>query len=403
MITVKKDFPILNDMTDNRRLIYLDSAVTSLKPQSVVDSVNAYHASYSANIHRGLYPIAERATKAVGDVRRKVAKFINAASDEEIIFTSSTTEAINIIANSWGQTFVNKDDGIVATVMEHHSNFVPWQHVANEKDAVFSVMNIDAEMQLIFDEHLIKKTKLLAITYVSNVLGTINPLKEIIQQCRLYNPEIVIIVDAAQAMSHMNVDVQDLNCDFLVFSGHKMFATTGIGVLYGKRNHLIAMPPFLYGGNMIHEVTAEYTTFADLPNKFEAGTINISGIISLGAAIDYITGVGMEKIQQHEQALLSYSLKKLENIDGLTIYGPRSGEKRGSVIAFTLDDIHPHDIAQVLGDMNICIRAGHHCTMPLHKRLGVPATCRVSFSIYNDEQDIESFMEGIQKVKGIFS
>ncbi|MBI4080590.1 MAG: cysteine desulfurase [Candidatus Levybacteria bacterium] len=402
MKDIKKQFPIFQ----NRQLIYLDSAATSQKPVMVLDAVRAYYESYNANIHRGLYPIAEQATKKVEEVRQKVAKFINARRPEEIIFTKSATEAVNLVMYTWGRENIDQGDIVVTTIMEHHSNFVPWQQLAKEKGAKFHVLDMDENSQisiLNFQANInFKKTKIIAITYISNMLGTINPLKELIATVRKENPEIVVIVDAAQAVPHKPVDVQALDCDFLVFSGHKMLAETGIGVLYAKKELLEAMPPFLYGGDMIREVAIEKTTFAGLPNKFEAGTINIAGIVSLGAAIDFLNAIGMDRIQEHEKTLTKYCMEALQNVDGITVFGPRDLLARSGVVSFTIDGIHPHDAAQILGDMNICVRSGHHCTMPLHTRLGVPASTRASFYIYNDEQDIDAFISGIKKVKKIF-
>lgn len=402
----KKDFPIFRN---NKNLIYLDSAATSQKPQVVIDAIKNYYETYNSNVRRGLYPIAEKATQKVEKVRRQVAKFINAKYLEEIIFVRNTTEAINLVAYAFGRNYVQKGDSIATTIMEHHSNFVPWQQLALEKKAKFEVIDIDENFQFPsaswrtnFQSNLnVQKTKLLAITHVSNVLGSINPIKEIIQTVRKKNPQIKILVDGAQAVPHMRVDVQDLDCDFLAFSGHKMMAETGIGVLYGKKKLLEEMNPFLFGGEMVREVDVWKTTFANIPFKFEAGTPDIAGIISLGEAIEYLNRTGIESVQKREEELTRYCLEKMKRIDGLTICGPKKGERAG-IISFTLNGVHPHDIAQILGDRGICIRAGHHCAMPLHKKLGLAATARVSFYLYNDEEDIDRLIEGIKKVKKIF-
>jgi len=303
-----------------------------------------------------------------------------------------------------GAELIKKQDIVVTTVMEHHSNFVPWQQLAEKKQAKFQVVDITEDGKL--NEELIMKhtkhAKIFAFTYVSNMLGTINWVSKIIKKVREQNPDIIILIDAAQAVPHKKVDVQELDCDFLVFSGHKMLAETGIGVLYGKKNLLNSMPPFLYGGDMINEVSIEKTSFASLPSKFEAGTINIAGIISLGAAIDYLSGLDMESVQEHEKELAARCIEELEKLGGITIYGPRDSFARSGVVSFTVDGIHAHDIAQILADKNICVRSGHHCTMPLHTRLGIAASTRASFYIYNDEKDIDALTAGIKEAKKLF-
>lgn len=399
---MKNDFPIFRN---NKGLVYLDSAATSQKPQSVIDAINTYYKTYNSNIHRGIYPIAEKATQTVEDVRKKVARFINAKFPEEIIFTKGTTEGINMVAYTWGEEHISEGDVVVTTVMEHHSNFVPWQQLAKRKKAKFRVVDITSNGLL--DEQEVmgaaKDAKVFAFSSVSNMLGTITSVKTLIEKIRKKNPRIVILVDAAQEAPHKKIDVKDVDCDFLVFSGHKMLAETGIGVLYGKKEILEKMSPFLYGGAMIRDVTTKETTFADLPYKYEAGTINIAGIISLGAAIDYLENIGLDKIKEHESTLIQYCIKEMEKIEGLTIYGPRDIENRVGVISFTIDGIHAHDVSQILADQGVCVRAGHHCTMPLHKRLGILASCRASFYIYNDEEDVEKLIKGIKKVRKIFS
>ena len=397
----KKDFPIFQK---NPQLIYLDSAATSQKPKVVLNAIQDYYENYNANVRRGLYPIAEKATKKVEEIRKKVAKFINAKDPSEIIFVRNATEAINLVAYAFASHNLQKGDSIITTIMEHHSNFVPWQQVAKIKGIKFEVLDItnDGFLHINDSRFKIQDSRFLAITHVSNVLGTINPIKEIIRKVREVNPHIKILVDAAQSVPHMLVDVQDLDCDFLAFSGHKMMAGTGIGVLYGKKELLKHMQPFLYGGEMIKEVGIEQTIFADLPYRFEAGTPDIAGIISLGAAIDYLQSIGMENVRNHESRIMQYALDQLRQIDGITMHGPGDVKNRSGVISFNVDGIHAHDVAQVLGDMHICIRAGHHCAMPLHKRLGVPATARVSFYLYNDESDVNKFIKGLKEVKKIF-
>lgn len=402
-MSYKKDFPIFTKNTD---LVYLDSAATSQKPKVVLDAIMDFYTGYNANVKRGIYPIAEKATEKVEEVRNHVASFINARSSDEIIFVRNTTEAINLVMNTIGDVVVDfaEDNSVATTIMEHHSNFVPWQFLAMRQAVDFEVIDITADGTLDMGDlkQKIKYAKVLAITYISNMLGVVNDLNKIITTVRRITPKITIIVDAAQAAAHTVIDVQELDCDFLAFSGHKMFAGTGVGVLYGKKELLSEMAPFLFGGEMIGNVTVDETTWADLPHKFEAGTPDIGGIVSLGAAISYIEHIGRDTMHTYEQALLASCLSKLSAIEGVTIYGPKVEEKRGSVISFTLAGVHSHDIAQVLGDRNICIRAGHHCTMPLHKRLGIPASARVSFSVYNDEQDIERFIKGLHEAKKIF-
>lgn len=404
MKNYKKDFPIFRQKINGYPLTYLDSAATSQKPQIVIDAITNYYQTYNANVRRALYPLADRATQKVEEVRKLVGQFINAKHAEEIIFVRNTTEAINLVMNTWGDENVSSWDTVTTTIMEHHSNFVPWQFLVQSKDAQFEVVDID-ENGLFNLEDLYKKTKhakFLTITHVSNVLGTINPIRDIIKHIRLQNKDIRILIDAAQSVPHMNIDVQELDCDFLAFSGHKMMAGTGIGVLYGKKKLLEEMEPFLFGGEMIREVKLKETTFAHTPFKFEAGTPDITGIISLGVAIEYIYSIGINTIQKHKKRLIEYTLSKLQNIKNVQVYGPRLISQRGGLISFTIDGIHPHDIAQVLGDEGVCIRAGHHCAQPLHTRLGVPATARASFYIYNDEKDVDRLIEGIKKVQKVF-
>lgn len=394
-MSFKSDFPIF---THNPDLVYFDSAATTQKPQVVLDAIMDFYQNYNANIHRGIYPIAEKATAKVEEVREKVREFINARYKEEIIFTKSTTEGINLIAQSWGRENIRKGDEIIVPLSEHHANFVPWQQLAKEKRAVFTTLNsVDSLRKL-----KLQKTKLIALSHISNVLGTVKPVPEITKEVKAINSYTKVLVDAAQSVVHTRVDVQDMDCDFLAFSGHKMFAETGVGILYVKKEILETMPPFLYGGDMIKEVEVEKTTFADIPQRHEAGTLNISGIISLGAAIDYIEKVGITTIQEHEHQLTEYCLKELKKVGGITILGQENDKERSGIISFTMDGVHPHDIAHILGEDNICIRAGHHCAMPLHTFLGIPASSRVSFSLYNTDEDGEKFIWGIKKVQRIF-
>lgn len=402
MLDVRNDFPIFKQTVHGNPLVYLDSAATSQKPQVVLDSLNEYYTTYNANVRRGIYPLAEKATARVEETRAKVAKFLHAKHKEEIIFVRNTTEALNLIAYSFASHNINSTTSVVATIMEHHSNFVPWQQIALQKGSRFAVLDISASGLLILDNEIVKQAGVVALTHVSNMLGTINPVKKIIAQIKKLNPRAAVVVDAAQSVPNMPVDVQDLGCDFLAFSGHKTFAGTGVGVLYGKKELLEKMAPFLYGGAMIKEVGVEKTTFASPPFKFEAGTPAIADIISLGVAISYLENIGMGNVRQHEAELVTYALSQMEELKNITIYGPKNAQNRGGVISFTMENIHPHDIAQVLGDMGICIRAGHHCTMPLHKRLGIPASARASFSIYNTKEDVDAFMYALKKVQQTF-
>jgi len=397
----KKDFPIFKT---NKNLVYLDSAATTQKPQVVIDSINKFYSLYNSNIHRGLYPLAERTSAEIEEVRQKIKKFINADKDNEIIFTKGTTEGINLLAYSWGREFIKKGDKVVVTIMDHHANFVPWQQLALQKNAIFEVVVMNQE-GLIDEKDLLIKTKnarVVSLPFISNVLGSVNSIEYLIKKIRKQNPEIIIVVDAAQALAFVEIDVRKLDCDFLVFSGHKMFSETGVGVLYGKKKILDSMPPFLFGGDMIREVTIKKTTFSELPSKFEAGTLNISGIVSLGAAIDYIYSVGIGKINKHERELASSFAERLRKIDGVSVFGPLVKVSRSNVVSFVIDGVHAHDIAQILAEKNICIRAGHHCTMPLHTYLKIPASARASFSIYSTEVDIDKIITEIKNVKQIF-
>lgn len=368
---IKRDFPIFKHLPD---LIYLDSAAMSLKPSLVIEAVCDYYQKYSANVFRGIYKLSEKATAMYELTRKKVAQFINAFSEKEVIFVRNTTEALNLIAYSWGRVNIGQNDEIVTTIIEHHSNFVPWQQLVKENGAVLKVVDIDDLGYLLPIEEVIdRKTKLLAITYVSNVLGVINPLKKIISQVKKINPKVIVVVDAAQAIPHLKVDVQDLGCDFLAFSGQKMLGPTGVGVLWGKKHLLESLPPFLFGGEMIREVYLEDTLWTDIPYKFEAGTPAIAQVIGLGKAIDYLNQIGIEKIGFHEKKLIEYGLKNLKTIKNLEIYGPLQTDKKSGVIAFNLKGVHSHDVAQILDEENIAVRSGHHCAFPLHKRLGITA------------------------------
>lgn len=399
---IRQDFPIFNQKIRGRPYIYLDNAATSQRPKQVIDAMNDYYQMYNATIHRAIYKLGEKATEAYEGAREKVAKFIN-ASPEEIIFVRNTTEAINLVSYSWGRSNIREGDKILLTVMEHHSNIVPWQLLAKEKKAHLEFIDIDDEGLLKmddFEKFMNEEIKLMGLVHVSNVLGTINPIKEMVNLA--HKNGALVLVDAAQSVPHMPVDVREINCDFLAFSGHKMLGPTGIGVLYGKRELLEDMDPFLGGGDMIKEVHLREASWDELPWKFEAGTSNVAGAIGLGAAVDYLTNIGMRNVREHEKELTKYAIDKMVGIKGISIYGPKNIESRGGVISFNLGDIHPHDIASILDNEGIAIRAGHHCAQPLIERLGVVGTARASFYIYNTEREVDYLVNALEKVKKVF-
>lgn len=404
--TIRADFPILHEVHhENVPLVYLDNAASSQKPKSVIDGLDTYYREYNANVHRGIHKLSEVATEAYEGARKKVQKFIHAKSRREVIFTRGTTESINLVAQTWGRANLGVGDVVLSTVMEHHSNIVPWQMLAIEKG--FSVhyiptlhdgtLDMDAYQQLLAEHNV----KLVAVVHSSNVLGTINPVAEMATLAHEHGA--VILVDGAQSVPHMPVDVQALDADFFVFSGHKMVGPTGIGILYGKRALLDAMPPWMGGGDMISRVTLDGSTWNDLPYKFEAGTPSIAEAIGLGLAVDYLTSIGMEHIHTHEQMMTAYALERLAEVPGVTVYGP-SADKKGAVAAFTVEGIHAHDVAQLLDNQGIAVRAGHHCAMPLHDDvLHVPATSRASFYLYNTPQEIDTFVDALYQVKKTFT
>ncbi|MDP2927038.1 MAG: SufS family cysteine desulfurase [bacterium] len=395
-----KDFPLL---AKAKTLIYLDSAASSLKPAVVIEKIKEYYEQYGVNIFRGIYKISEKATQEYEKTREAVARFIN-GRPEEVIFTRNTTESLNLLAYSLVYNQLKPGDEIAVSIMEHHANFVPWQQLALKRGARLKIIDIDDNGYLKTPEKSItKKTKVLALTYVSNVLGTINPIKEIIKRAKKINPGTITIIDGAQAVPHLKVDVRDLGCDFLAFSSHKMLGPTGVGILWGRKEALDELSPFNYGGEMIKEVYPDRTIFEDIPYKFEAGTPDIAGVIAFRAAIEYLEKVGMEKIRNHEMELTGYALKRLteEFKSELKVFGPKNTKDRGGVIAFAFQDFHGHDIAQILADENICVRAGHHCAMPLHQRLGLASSARASFYLYNDENDVEKLIKGLKKVRKI--
>lgn len=395
----KDEFPILQE----RKISYLDSGATTQKPQCVIDAIESYYKECNANPHRGAYSLSIEATEKYENTREKIAKFINARNREEIIFSKNATESLNLIAYSYGLDNLKKDDEVVLSIMEHHSNLVPWQYVTKKTNSKLKFMYINKEYELSKEEiesKITDKTKVVGITHVSNVLGTINNVKEIIKYA--HKKGAIVIVDASQSIPHMKIDVQDLDADFLVFSGHKMFAPLGIGVLYGKKELLNKMTPFLMGGDMIEYVYEQNTTFAPLPNKFEAGTQNVEGVIGLGAAIDYIEKIGYKEIQNVEEAITKYAVNELSKLDFLEIYITPHSENHSSVISFNIKGVHPHDVASILDSNGVCVRSGNHCAQPLLRYLGMDSTCRASFSIYNTKEDVDNLVEALKKAYKMF-
>lgn len=399
----KADFPVLQrEIRPGIPLTYLDSAATSQKPTQVIQAMSHYYQYYNANIHRGVHTLAEEATAAYELARKKIAAFVHAGKSAEIIFTRNATESINLVAHSWGRSNLKKGDVILLTEMEHHSNLVPWQMLAAEKELQLEFVPVDSDGVLdreAYQQLLSLQPKLVAFTHMSNVLGTINPVKAMTQSA--HQAGALVLVDGAQSVPHMTVDVQDLDVDFLAFSAHKMLGPTGIGALFGKQALLAAMPPFLGGGDMIKQVKLRSFTANELPHKFEAGTPAIAEGIGFGAAIDYLSALGMENVHKHEAALIQHVLERMEEIPGVKVIGP-TADKKGAVAAFVVDGVHPHDVAQILDYDGIAVRAGHHCAMPLHEKFGLPATSRASFYIYNDFEDVEKLVQGIWKVKKTF-
>jgi cysteine desulfurase/selenocysteine lyase len=397
------DFPTLNQTINGNKLVYLDSAATTQKPLSVIKAVDEYYHMNNANPHRGAYHLSVKATEAYENAREDVRRFINASSEKEIIFTKNATESFNLIAYSYGMNFINSGDEILISIAEHHSNLVPWQTVAKAKGAVLKYMYLNEEGIVTAEEaasKITEKTKLVAVTHVSNALGTVNPIKEIIDLA--HNAGAVVVVDGSQSVPHMKVDVKELNADFLVFSGHKMLAPMGIGVLYGKEALLEKMPPFLFGGDMIEYVEEQSSTFAELPAKFEGGTQNVGGAVGLSAAIEYLDEIGLDNIKVAEKALVSYAIIKLRELPYVTIYGSDDCNKKSGVISFSIKNVHPHDVATILDSHGIAIRAGHHCAQPLMKYLGVNSTCRASFYFYNTIKDVDALVDGIKEVRRWF-
>jgi cysteine desulfurase / selenocysteine lyase len=399
---VRRDFPILGRKIHGKKLVYLDNAATSQKPQVVIDAISRYYEQGNANIHRGVHFLSEHATEAHETARRTVQQFLNAGHAHEIIFVRSATEAINLVAHTYGRVQVRAGDEVLISAMEHHSNIVPWQMLCEEKRAHLKVIPINDQGELLMDEYeklLGPRTKIVAVTHVSNALGTVNPLRRIIEIAHGRN--VPVLVDGAQAVPHLKVDVQSLDCDFYVFSGHKVYGPTGIGVLYGKAALLDVMPPYQGGGDMISSVTFEKTTYNKLPFKFEAGTPNVGGAIGLGAAIQYLNGLGMDNVAAYEREVLAYATEAISAIDGVRLIG--TAKDKASVLSFVLEGVHPHDIGTILDQEGIAIRTGHHCAQPVMQRFGVPATARASFALYNTKEEADAVVEGIQKVREVFA
>ncbi len=404
-VALRADFPILDRQIHGHRLTYLDSASTSQKPRVVIDAVDDYYRRYNANVHRGIYEIGEQATAAYEAARAQVARFINAPHSREVVFARNATEAINLVAYSWGRRNVGRGDQIVLTEMEHHANLVPWQILVQEVDGDLEFIPItdDGILRLdVFEVLLRLKPKLVAFTHVSNTLGTINPVREMVEMAHAAGA--LVLVDGAQAVPHLPVDVQDLGADFYVFSGHKMLAPMGSGALWARAELLEAMPPFLTGGEMIREVHLRRSEFNEIPWKFEAGTPAVGDAIGLGVAADYLRGIGMDAVRVHERDLVAYALEVLpRGVPGIELYGPADPDLRGGVVPFNLPGIHPHDVAQVLDRSGIAVRAGHHCTMPLHERLDLSATARASFSVFTTKDDIDALAAGLREVQRVFN
>lgn len=396
VLKIRKSFPILSRELNDKTLVYLDNAATSQKPQVVIDALTDYYSNYNANIHRGIHTLAEEATAAYELTRVTIKKFINASFAEEIIFTRGATEGINLVAYTWGRQNINAGDEIIISGMEHHSNIVPWQILCEEKKAVLKVIPVTEEGELDLDAYknlLSSKTKLVSVVHASNSLGTINPVKEIVDAA--HRVGATVMIDGAQSTVHLDIDVQEMNCDFFAFSGHKIYGPTGVGALYGKKEVLERMPPFMGGGEMIKEVTFEKTTYANLPYKYEAGTPNIADTVALKSALDFINETGKEAIRKHENDLLKYATSQLETLSGLKIVG--TAKEKVSVVSFIIKNIHPQDIGVLLDNQGIAVRTGHHCTQPLMDRFKIPGTVRASFAMYNTKEEIDKLVNGLQK------
>jgi cysteine desulfurase/selenocysteine lyase len=399
---IRADFPILQKKIRGKPLVYLDNAATSQKPRAVIDAIVRYYEESNSNVHRGVHYLSERATEEFEGARRTAQRFLNAASPHEIIFVRGTTEGINLVAHSYGRSHIGAGDEVLITGMEHHSNIVPWQMLCQEKGATLRAAPINDDGELIFEEFaklLGPKTKLVGITHISNALGTVNPVRKIIELAHSRN--VPVLVDGAQAVPHKSVDVQALDCDFYAFSGHKVFGPTGIGVLYGKSALLEAMPPYQGGGDMIRSVTFEKTVYNHLPYKFEAGTPDIAGAIGLAAALDYVTGIGLDKIAAYEHDLLEYATRAVSAIPGVRLIG--TAREKAGVLSFLVGDVHPHDVGTILDQQGIAIRTGHHCSQPVMERFNIPATARLSLALYNTKEEIDALVRGIEKVREVFA
>lgn len=397
----REDFTILNQSVYNRPLVYFDNAATTQKPQVVIDALSRYYETINSNIHRGVHYLSQKATDEFESARKTVQKFINAPSDREVIFTKGSTESINLVASSFGKAFLRENDEVIISEMEHHANIVPWQMICEEKKAKLRVIPINGEGELELEklEELInERTRIISVTHISNTLGTINPVKEIIRMAHQHH--IPVMIDGAQAVSHLRVDVRELDCDFYCFSGHKMYAPMGIGVLYGKEEWLDKMPPYQGGGEMIEKVTFEKTTYNGLPFKFEPGTPSVGDVIGLMTAINYLDDIGIENIGRYEDELLQYATRRLQEIEGLTIYG--NAGKKASIISFNLENIHPYDAGIILDHQAIAVRTGHHCTQPIMDKFGIPGTIRASFAMYNSKEEIDIMVQAIHQVKKMF-
>ncbi len=401
---IKKDFPILNKKVNGQKLHYLDNAATTQKPKSVIKAVEEYNRKFNANPHRGAHSLSVEATKEYEEARERVANFITAKSSKEIIFTKNTTESLNLLAYSFGEKEIEAGDEILITVAEHHSNILPWQHLAKRKEAKLKYLNVNQDGEISFselEEKMTEKTKILAIAHMSNVTGIINPIKKITEYA--HKNGIYVIVDGAQALPHLKVDVKDLDVDFYAFSGHKMLASMGIGVLYGKKDLLEKMPPFLGGGGMIEYVEKESCSYAPVPERFEAGTPNVEGAVSLKVAINYLEELGMDNVLVHEKELLDYAFSKLEELPYVEIYGAKNSENKGGIISFNLEGVHSHDLATIVDSEGVAIRSGHHCAQPLMKDLDINSSARASFYLYNDKDDVDALVKGIKKAKEMFA
>jgi len=402
-MALRAQFPALAQEVGGHPLVYLDNAATSQKPQSVLDALAAYYEDDNANVHRGIHELSRRATTAFEGARVKLAKFIGAPDSAELVWTRGTTEAINLVASSWGMDTLGDGDEILLSSLEHHSNIVPWQLVASRTGARLRYIEMDEQGRLILDylpELLTDRTRMVAVSHISNALGTVNPIREIVNQAKQVGA--LVLVDGAQAVPHRRVDVQELGCDFYAFSGHKMCGPTGSGGLWARRSLLESMPPYQGGGEMIRMVERDMSTWAEIPHKFEAGTPNIAGAIALGAAADFLDEVGFDAIAEHERELLSYALERLDDMGGITVYGPTDLDERSGVISFTMGDAHPHDISTILDSRGIAIRAGHHCAQLVMQHFGISATARASFYLYNSTDDVDRLIEGLASVKEIF-